>query len=112
MPFVIIIILQLIIAGIVVFILKNFLNRELEKAAVEKVMSLRANEDVKAINIYYAQSLPINVAEEFKVLIQNKFVNSKIEFEQLQDLKGGLIIKVGEEILDFSLSSRLENFWS
>ncbi len=112
MLFVIIIVLQLIIAAIVVFVLKNILNRELEKIAIEKLMSLKLNENVKEVHIYYFQSLSLDVEGEFKALIQNKFVNSKINFEQLQDLKGGLIIKVGEEVLDFSLSSRLENLWS
>ena len=110
--FISIFVLQIGIALGVVFVLKFYLNRELEKAAIEKVMSLKASEDVKVINVSYGKNLPLNVEEELRALFNSKFVNCKIVFDHHPDLNGGLIIKIEEETLDFSLSSRLENFWS
>ena len=54
----------------------------------------------------------MKVEQTLTGLVKDRFVDGKIAFEQLRDLKGGLIIKVDDEVLDFSLSSRLENFWS
>jgi F0F1-type ATP synthase delta subunit len=111
MPFVIIIGLQVVIAGVVVIFLKQRLDRELEKAAIEKIMSLKNNSEVKAVNIYSAKNLPTNIAQELGSIAKNKFSNARVAFEILEPIKGGLMIKVDEEVLDFSLSSRLENFW-
>ncbi|MEI7998228.1 MAG: hypothetical protein WCH62_01805 [Candidatus Omnitrophota bacterium] len=112
MSFLILIIVQLVIAGVVIFFLKNLLDRELEKVAIEKLASLKSTEAVDCVIVYYANSISFRAAEEIKSLTSRKFINGKIVFERLQTLKGGLIIKVANEILDFSLSSRLESFWS
>jgi F0F1-type ATP synthase delta subunit len=112
MPIILLVVLQLVIAGIVIFVLKRLLDRELEQAAIEKAMSLKNNEQVKLVNIYSAKVLSEQVKAQITSVVKNKFVNGKIIFEQLSNLKGGLIIKVEEEVLDFSLSSRLEHFWS
>ena len=112
MTLVFIIVLQLAIAGVVIVVLKRLLDRELEQAAIEKLMSLKTNATVKIVHIYYTKPLSLNVEQTLTGLVKNKFVDGEIAFEQLRDLKGGLIIKVDDEVLDFSLSSRLENFWS
>jgi F0F1-type ATP synthase delta subunit len=112
MPFVIIIVLQVVIAGVVIFVLKHLLNPELEKVAIEKLASLKPSIDVKVINVYHFRRLPVNIQKELRELAKNKFTNSEIIFEQSNILKGGVVIKIDSEVLDFSLSSRLENFWS
>ncbi len=112
MLFLILILVQLAIAGTVIFVLKRLLDRELAKAAIEKLASLKAAEAVEHVIVYYASPLPSSVEAEIKVLANRKFTNGKIVFERLQSLRGGVIIKVADEILDFSLSSRLENLWS
>ena len=109
MPFLIIFVLQLVIATVVIFVLKRLLDRELEKAAIEKLTSLKTNVDVKVVHIYYAKPLSLNVEEKLRELVKNKFSVSEIIFEELENIKGGLIIKIEDEVLDFSLSSRLEN---
>lgn len=108
----ILLIVQLAIAGIVIFVLKRLLDRELEKAALEKLASFKTMGTVDNVIVYYASSLPLRVEEEIRALVKRKFTDSKIIFEKLSDLKGGLMIKIVDEVLDFSLSSRLENFWS
>ena len=56
--------------------------------------------------------MPLKVEDRLRGLIKAKFVSSEVKFEQLKSLKGGLMIKLADEVLDYSLSSRLENFWS
>ena len=111
-PFIILIVVQVTISVVVIFVLKRLLDRELEKSAIEKLMSLKADADVKVVNVYHAQPLAMNVESQFRALIKNRFTGSEVVFEHLANLKGGLIIKIKDDVLDFSLSSRLENFWS
>ena len=103
---------QCVIAGIVIFVLKGFLDRELKKAAIEKLVSLKAAQDINQITVYYAHVMPSMIQEEIKNIAHQKFSKGNIVFEQLQALKGGLMIKIADEVLDFSLSSRLEHLWS
>ena len=112
MPFVIIIILQLVIAAVVIFVLKRLLDRELEKAAVEKLMAFKPQSKVEQAHVYHAGPLSLALKQELTAIVKNKFSESKIVFEQAPGLKGGLVIKVADEMLDFSLISRLEHFWS
>ena len=112
MPFIIIIILQLVIAAVVIFVLKRLLDRELAKAAVEKLVSLKLPNKVEQVCVYHAGSLSLAFEQELTAIVKNKFLGSKIVFEQTPNLKGGLVIKVADEMLDFSLISRLEHFWS
>ena len=112
MPFLIIIVLQFVIALVVLYVLKRLLDRELQKAAIEKFMSLKKSDAVSSISVYYAGSLSLNIQQDLTALAKQKFGQAKVVFEQAQALKGGLVIQVAEEILDFSLTTRLENFWS
>ena len=107
-----IIILQLVIAVIVFFVLKGLLDRELKKVAIEKFLSLKVISGIDSIYVYYAGDLALKFKEELTVLAKSKFTDSKNIFEQNQILKGGLVIVVAQEVLVFSVSSRLENFWS
>ncbi len=103
-------IVQLVIAVIVILVLKRLLDRELKKAALEKFQTLKINGE-KTITIYYAGQLSAHVKEELLDVARNKYKESNLVFEQNQILKGGLVIVVDEQMLDFSVSNRLENFW-
>ncbi len=104
-------IVQLVIVVIVILVLKRLLDRELKKAALEKLQTLKINGE-KIITVYYTGQLSHNVKEELLGIVKNKNKESKLVFEQNQILKGGLVIVVDEQMLDFSVSNRLENFWS
>jgi len=58
----------------------------------------------------------VAVSDEFKrhfeSIRQRKFVQANLNFQEDAALKGGVVITVGELLLDFSLLSRLQNFWS
>ena len=107
-----IIILQLVIAGIVIFVLKNLLDKELKEAAIEKFTALKVADTIDSIKIYHTGQLSLGVKEQLIAEAKRKFENKDIVFEQNQILKGGMVIVAGEQVLDFSLANRLENFWS
>jgi len=111
-PLLIIICLQLFIAGIVFVVLRYLLDRELEKVAIEKLLSLQMEAVKGDICIFHGNPLSASIEERIKDLIKGKFKDNPVKFEQLKSLKGGLMIKTADQVLDFSLSSRLENFWS
>ena len=54
--------------------------------------------------------------DEFKSYLESirkrKFVQANLDFKENADLKGGVVIALGDLLLDFSLSSRLQHFWS
>jgi len=112
MPLLILFIVQLMVACAVIFILKRVLDRELEKSAIEKLASFKFSGKVDKIMIYYASALSLRTKEQITSLIKQRFTCGEIVFEQLRTLKGGLMIKIADEVFDFSLSSRLESFWS
>ena len=96
----------------VIFVLRNLLDKELKEAAIEKFIALKGAGSIDSINIYHAGTLSVNVKEQLIAEAKRKFENNKIVFEQNQILKGGLVIVAGDQVLDFSLANRLENFWS
>lgn len=106
------IIVQALIALVVLGILKYLLDRELEKAAVEKLLSLKVNSSASGIHVYHGNPMPSKVKSRLTGMIRRKFLQDEVRFEQLQSLKGGLMIKVADEVLDFSVASRLEHLWS
>ncbi len=107
-----IVILQFLIAAVVVFVLKNLLDKELKQAAIEKFMALRIDGSIEDIKIYHVGLLSAPVKQQLLNEVKRKFENNKVIFEENSILKGGLVIVIGEQVLDFSLTNRLENFWS
>ena len=43
--------------------------------------------------------------------ILNKNEKIKIDYGESAEVKGGIVIEIGPQIIDCSLSSRLKNFW-
>lgn len=103
---------QCVFAGVVIFVLKKLLDKELMRAALEKFESCKTSSDIKEIAVRSAS----NVNDEFKSHLesirQRKFTEAHLNFQEDPTLKGGVVIAVGDLLLDFSLSSRLQNFWS
>jgi len=103
---------QCVFAVAVIFVLKRLLDKELMDAAFEKFESCKTSSDIKEIDVYSAS----RVNDEFKAHLESirkrKMPEANLNFQENAGLKGGIVIKVGELLLDFSLSSRLQNFWS
>ena len=81
-------------------------------AALEKFESCKISPEIKEITVRLASG----VTDEFKSYLESvrkrKMPQASLDFQEDASLKGGVVIVMGELILDFSLSSRLQNFWS
>jgi F0F1-type ATP synthase delta subunit len=103
---------QCVFALVVIFVLKGLLDKELMSAALEKFESCKNAPDIKEITVLSAS----RVSDEFKSCLESvrrrKFNQAQLNFKENNELKGGIVIAVGDLLLDFSLSGRLQNFWS
>jgi len=103
---------QCVLVGIVIFVLKRLLDKELVQAALEGFESCKAPSDIKEIDVFSASRISDELKSHLESVRQCRFVQANLNFKENADLRGGLIIALGDIVLDFSLASRLENFWS
>jgi F0F1-type ATP synthase delta subunit len=103
---------QLVFAVAVIFVLKRILDKELMKAALEKFESSKLSPDIKEITVFSASSLNEEFKGRFESIRKRRFVQTQLIFKENSELKGGVVIAIGELLLDFSIRSRLQNFWS
>jgi len=103
---------QCVFVVAVVFVLKGLLDKELLRAALEKFESCKVPEEIKEITVLSAK----NISDEYKSHLESvrkrKMPQASLKYMENADLKGGVVIAAGDLFLDFSLSSRLQNFWS
>jgi F0F1-type ATP synthase delta subunit len=99
--------LQCIIAGIVIFVLKRLLEKELFENALEKLHS--AKEMTSPITVITANNINIQNKSRIESLLKRKIENVSINFSQDQALKGGIILKWAQGAIDCSLSERLKH---
>lgn len=103
---------QLIIALAVLFVLKRLLERELERAAIEQLSAIKSVQGASGIKVYHGGALSAELRDRLMRTIKGRFASVHVDFEHVPSLKGGLMIKLADEVLDFSVSSRLEYLWS
>ena len=109
---IILILVQTVIAGAVIFVLKRLLDRELIEAALEKAQAVALTPLPEAIVVTSAGTLNVQASQRFQSIFKRKAPDVNIVFEQDPALQGGVVIAWGREHLDFSIASRLKNFWS
>jgi len=103
---------QCVFAVMVIFVLKRFLDKELLHAALEKFESCPASAEIKEIAVYSASGLSDEFKSQLESVRKRKMPQASLSFKENADLKGGVAIAMGEILLDFSLTSRLQHFWS
>ena len=103
---------QIVFAVLVVLVLKKLLDRELMNAALEKLESCKIPTEINEIAVYSASGVSDEFKRHLEAVRRQKFAQAQFNFRENAELKGGVVIAAGELLLDFSLSSRLENFWS
>ena len=102
---------QALVAAVVIFILKQLLDKELIEAALEKFQGLDTGKDTADIRVRLGK-MDARARERFEDLARRRFPRARLTVEQDEGLKGGVIITVGSEQLDFSVANRLKGFWS
>ena len=95
-----------------IFVLKKLLDKELMNSALEKFESCKASSDIKEIIVRSSSTINDEFKSRLESIRKRKFIQAKLDFQFDASLKGGLVIVLGDLLLDFSLSSRLQNFWS
>ena len=110
--FLILFLVQCVFAVVVILVLKKFLDKELMMAALEKFESCKASSDIQEIIVHSASQVNDEFKRQLESIRKRKFVQAKLNFQENAVLKGGVVITLGDVLLDFSLSSRLKNFWS
>jgi len=103
---------QCVFAGIVILVLKKSLEKELIKAALEEFESCKISSEIKEIAVYSAAGINDEFKIHFEAIRKRKFSQANFNFKENAALKGGVVIAIGDLLLDFSLTSRLEHFWS
>ena len=102
---------QILIFGIIVFVLYKLLNRNLIEGAVhqfEVMASRHLDPDLKKVTVIcYKNVSEKNINRILRAAEKNLARKIEIEIEMNKRLKGGLIIRVKDVELNFSLMNRL-----
>ena len=109
--FLILVVVQVVIAAIVIFVLKHLLEKELNAAALEKLHTLNLSAG-QEVTVTSAGVLREKLKVQLQALLCRKSPDVKVIFQQDQDIRGGMIIELPGETLDFSIANRLKHFWS
>ena len=99
--------------GIFIFLLK-VLNDDLQELAMEKLKNFSFNKlgnEMPQVKVITCRPIKDGLKNRIEKEISGKKENLKIDFSESADVKGGIIIEIGTQIIDCSLSSRLKNFW-
>ena len=102
---------QVVIAGVVIFILKRLLDKELVEAALEKLQGLSAG-DIAGEIVLRVNRPDFKVQGRFEDLVRRRFPAAQLIVQEDAGLKGGVVLIVAGQTLDFSITSRLKGFWS
>ncbi len=103
---------QCVFAVVVIFVLKGFLEKELMMAALEKFESCKFSPDIREVAVRTASSIGDEFKGHIEAIKQRKMPQANLNFQKDTALKGGVIIAVGDLLLDFSFRSRLQHLWS
>ncbi len=102
---------QLVVGAVIVYVLKRLLVKELFAAALEKLQNIPAAQEVGAVKVTAHGPLDAQKRTQIEVIIQRKFPELKIDFQEDLGIKGGIVIELGNMRLDYSLADRLKRLW-
>lgn len=106
------IVVQVVVAGIVIFVLTAKLKKELIEAATENLnnnLSANVSGDIVVIS---ADPLEGEMRARIESIVKRKAPTAALRFDVDKSLKSGVIIHIGQIILDFSLANRLKKLTS
>ena len=107
--------LQLAIAGIIFFVLRKILDRELVELALERFDRYKPEDELKSVKeIYVITYKPLSqlVNTRLSQLVNKKFQQARLVLKEEKRIKGGMVVQIGSYTIDMSLLSRLKNIWS
>jgi F0F1-type ATP synthase delta subunit len=110
----IIFLLQVLTALGVVFFLSRRLSGELINIALEQFETLRIQQDLSQINeisVFSVRILDDIIVSRVKAIASKRFNGISMRFLTEPGIKGGMIIMVGDQVIDCSARSRLGFLW-
>jgi F0F1-type ATP synthase delta subunit len=108
-----ILLLQLIAAGVVVFVLKLILEHELLVYALEHLEGYdsAAGGEAKEVTVLVGRALSDKMMARLNSLIKMKFPRAETAIIVSKEIGGGVVVQVDGKILNFSLAGRLKHLW-
>ena len=106
--------LQILIGAGIFFFLMKVLNEDLQELALEKLKNFSFDKpgiELQEVKVITCRPIENILKDRIEKEIFHKRKNLKITFNESTTVKGGVIIEIGPQVIDCSLSSRLKNFW-
>lgn len=106
-----VILLQAAVGAVIVFVLLEVLKRELVHAAVQALEEVTPRSDVTQVTVVSASVF--SAADELSLTakLHRTFPAAGISMAVNRDIHGGLVIKAGDLLLDFSLLTRIKKMF-
>ena len=101
--------LQFLIACIIFAFLKKILDEDLIELAVEKLKNSQLNPALNEVVIISYKRMKDATKSRIEREIKLKRDKLSVRFSESKELKGGVVIQMGENIIDCSLLTRLKN---
>jgi len=99
---------QLIMAAGVFFFLKRNLNRELILCAIERFTVMEITSPVDQVVVESYKPLIEAFEYQLKSIALRRFPKSEVSFSVNPELKAGIVIRLADQAIDFSLVGRLK----
>lgn len=107
----VLLLLQMAVIAVIVMVLWRFLEKELLAEALRTLNTRTAGKNVKEIVIVSARDLASPDKNRLQQLLARLFPEAATTLAVDRALKAGLIIKVGNDVLDYCLLTRLKHLW-
>jgi F0F1-type ATP synthase delta subunit len=103
-----ILVLQVAVAVLVVFLLKKLLDRELFLCLLEKLSHLSTDQGVNTDEVIVVAAKKLSGDDEFRLrtIIKEKFPRAEVVVAEDRALRGGVLVRAGEQIFDFTLLTK------
>jgi F0F1-type ATP synthase delta subunit len=104
-----ILVLQAAVAALVLFLLKKFLDRELFIGALEKIAAFPADQGADLDEVVVVSARKLSGDDEFRLraILKGRFPGAVITVGENRSLWGGVVVRAGRHIFDFSLGTRI-----
>ncbi len=108
-----ILVLQVLAALLVLFVLKKLCDRELFACALEKFSHLKKDENSAVHEVVVVAAEKLSGADEarLRALIHEKLDIAEIIIGEDGSLWGGIVIRSGGDVLDFSLQTKIRQIF-
>jgi len=108
-----IVVLQTVVAVFVLFLLKKLLSRELFLCALEQIAHVPADQGAGIDEVVVVAAGRISGDEEFRLrtVIKERFPQADIIVGEDHALGGGLLVRAGGHVFDFSLWTKIRQLF-